>query len=105
MGKSISILLHLMRYTQFSFPQVGSKPFRIYRHLFRDGFVSGQMLLSVTNDILEQMKITNIWHRQSILFAVGKLKEASDQLSTGRSENLGEVYFPQNNTSFLSFSS
>jgi hypothetical protein len=49
------------------------------------------MLLSITNDILEQNKITNVWHRQSILFAVGKLKEASDQLSTGRSDNLGEV--------------
>ncbi len=71
--------------------QVGSKSFRIYRHIFRDGFVNGQMLLSITNDILEQNKITNIWHRQSILFAVAKLREASEQLSSGRSDSLGEV--------------
>lgn len=71
--------------------QVGSKSFRIYRHIFRDGFVSGQMLLSITNDILEQNKITNIWHRQSILFAVAKLREASEQLTSGRADNLGEV--------------
>lgn len=49
------------------------------------------MLLSITNDILEQNNITNIWHRQSILFAVAKLREASDQLSNGRAENMGEV--------------
>jgi hypothetical protein len=52
------------------------------------------MLLSITNDILEQNKIVNVWHRQSILFAVGKLKEASDQLTTGRSDSLGEVQAP-----------
>lgn len=86
------MILKFDEHINFTFPQVGGKPFRIYRHLFRDGFVNGQMLLSVTNDILEQMKITNIWHRQSILFAVGKLREASDQLSTGRSETLGEVF-------------
>ncbi len=93
MGKSATIL-KVQKRIGFTCLQVGSKPFRIYRHLFRDGFVNGQMLLSVTNDILEQMKITNIWHRQSILFAVGKLREASDQLSAGRSENLGEVASP-----------
>ncbi len=49
------------------------------------------MLLSITNDILEQNKITNIWHRQSILFAVAKLREASEQLTSGRADNLGEV--------------
>ena len=52
------------------------------------------MLLSITNDILEQNKIVNVWHRQSILFAVGKLREASDQLTTGRSDSLGEVQAP-----------
>ena len=71
--------------------QVGSKSFRIYRHVFRDGFVNGQMLLSINPDILEQNKITNIWHRQAILFAVAKLKEASEQLASGRSDSLGEV--------------
>jgi hypothetical protein len=49
------------------------------------------MLLSITDHLLEQNKIVNVWHRQSILFAVGKLKEASEQLTTGRSDSLGEV--------------
>jgi hypothetical protein len=79
--------------------QVGSKSFRIYRHIFRDGFVNGQMLLSITNDILEQNKIVNVWHRQSILFAVGKLREASDQLSMGRTDTLGEVLIVRTYTS------
>ena len=74
-----------------SISQVGSKSFRIYRHVFRDGFVNGQMLISITNDHLEQQKITNIWHRQAILFAVAKLREASEQLTSGRSDSLGEV--------------
>ena len=73
------------------FQQVGSKSFRSYRHIFREGLVNGQMLLSITNDILEQNKITHIWHRQAILFSVAKLREASDQLSSGRSDSLGEV--------------
>jgi hypothetical protein len=72
--------------------QVGSKPFRIYRHMFRDGFVNGQMLLSINKDILEENKITNVWHQQSILFAVGKLREASENLSNGRLDTLGEVF-------------
>jgi hypothetical protein len=80
-----------------SISQVGSKSFRIYRHIFRDGFVNGQMLISITNDHLEQQKITNIWHRQAILFAVAKLREASEQLTSGRSDSLGEVIARPNN--------
>jgi hypothetical protein len=49
------------------------------------------MLLSITDHLLEQNKIVNVWHRQSILFAVGKLKEASEHLTSGRSDSLGEV--------------
>jgi len=71
--------------------QVASKSFRIYRHIFRDGFVNGQMLMSLTNDILEQNKISNIWHRQAILFAVAQLREASEHLTSGRLNSMGEV--------------
>jgi len=71
--------------------QVGSKSFRSYRHIFREGLVNGQMLLSITNDVLEQNKISNIWHRQSILLAVAKLREASENLTSGRFDSLGEV--------------
>jgi hypothetical protein len=49
------------------------------------------MLLSITDHLLEQNKIVNVWHRQSILFVAGKLKEASEHLTTGRSDSLGEV--------------
>ncbi len=77
----------------FIFWQVGGTSFSIYRHIFRDGFVNGQMLLNITDDILQQNKISNVWHRQSILFAVAQLRTASNQLSTGQSHYLGEVLF------------
>jgi hypothetical protein len=53
--------------------------------------------MSITNDHLEQQKITNVWHRQAILFAVAKLREASDHLTSGRSDSLGEVIARRNN--------
>jgi hypothetical protein len=74
-----------------SISQVGSKSFRIYRHIFRDCFVNGEMLISMTDDILEQNKISNIWHRQAILFAVAKLRKASENLTSGRFDSMGEV--------------
>jgi hypothetical protein len=46
------------------------------------------MLLSITNDFLEQNKIISMHHRHSILVAIGDLKQASCQM---RSESLLEV--------------
>jgi hypothetical protein len=54
---------------------VGTKSFRCYRSLFRDGFVNGRMLLAITNDILIDKKVADVWHRQSILFAIEDLRE------------------------------
>ena len=44
------------------------------------------MLISITNDHLEQQKITNIWHRQAILFAVAATNAGVGDvhLATGR---------------------
>jgi hypothetical protein len=54
---------------------VSTHPFRKYRQLFRDGFVNGRMLLAITNDILIEKNVTDVWHRQSILFAIDDLRE------------------------------
>lgn len=54
---------------------VGDKCFKIYRQNFRENYVSGAMLFSLTDDHLAFMKIENPMHRMSILFAVSNLKE------------------------------
>ena len=54
---------------------VGDKCFKIYRPNFRENYVSGAMLLSLTDEHLEHMKIDNLMHRMSILFEISALKE------------------------------
>jgi hypothetical protein len=54
---------------------VGDKCFKIYRQTFRESYVSGAMLFSLTDDHLAYMKIDNPMHRMSILFAISSLKE------------------------------
>jgi hypothetical protein len=63
----------------------------MYRHVFRDGLVDGRVLLGITDVMLEQNKVTNILHRQSILFAIQNLREASEALISGRTDSIGEV--------------
>jgi hypothetical protein len=64
----------------------------MYRHVFRDGLVDGRVLLGITDVMLEQNKITNILHRQSILFAIQNLREASEALISGRTDSIEEVH-------------
>lgn len=54
---------------------VGDKCFKIYRQNFRESYVSGAMLFSLTDEHLAFMKIENPMHRMSILFAISNLKE------------------------------
>ena len=55
---------------------VSTKSFRCYRQLFRDGFVNGRMLLAITNEVLIEKCVSDVWHRQSILFAIDDLRES-----------------------------
>jgi hypothetical protein len=67
---------------------VGTQTFRSYRHLFRDGFVNGRMLLAITNEILIEKKVADVWHRQSILFAIDDLRELSAAKSDASGSDL-----------------
>jgi hypothetical protein len=92
---------------------VTSKSFKAYRAVFRDGLVNGQMLLTITPEILETNGIKNMcvlpvfvtpnvhacsmhiehflfgdnaldrWHRQAIMVAVHELKELLAKNASG----------------------
>ena len=62
---------------------VGDKCFKIYRQNFRENYISGSMLLSLTDEHLGYMKIENPLHRMSILFAIASLKEQVEIASKG----------------------
>ena len=49
---------------------LGSHPFRIYRSLFRENYVDGKMLITLTEDDLKSMPIVNAMHRRRILNAI-----------------------------------
>lgn len=54
---------------------VGCQCFKAYRHLFRDSFVSGRILMSLSDEDLATMGIPHAIHRRSVIFAIGDLKE------------------------------
>jgi len=62
---------------------VTSKSFKAYRAVFRDGLVNGQMLLTITPEILATNGIHNMWHRQAIMVAVQELKELLAKNASG----------------------
>lgn len=62
---------------------VGDKCFKIYRQNFRECYVSGAMLFSLTDEHLAFMKIENPMHRMSILFAISNLKQQMEIASKG----------------------
>jgi len=62
---------------------VGAQPFKMYRQLFRDSFVSGRVLLKLSDSNLVSMGINNEVHRIAILDAVEDLKEKKLENSVG----------------------
>jgi len=88
---------------------VTSKSFKAYRAVFRDGLVNGNMLLTITPEILETNGIKNMcvrpviltatyacwvtclcfgdgkhrWHRQAFMVAVQELKELLAKNASG----------------------
>lgn len=67
---------------------VGNKCFKMYRQCFRDAFVSGAMLICLTDDHLKHMKVDNPMHRMAILFSITELKKV---LQDDVSDNKGVV--------------
>jgi hypothetical protein len=67
---------------------VGHKCFKVYRHLFRDSFVSGRILLTLTDEDLSAIGVSHPLHRRSISFAICDLKEAALRSTTTTSTDL-----------------
>ena len=50
------------------------QPFRVYKTAFKENFVSGEMLLSLTEeDLAGTLGVTNALHRRAIMFAIRSL--------------------------------
>jgi hypothetical protein len=58
---------------------VGTQFFRSYRQRFRDGFVTGIVLLALHDEDLKEMGITSSLHRKSILLAIKGISGAAEQ--------------------------
>jgi hypothetical protein len=56
---------------------VGSQFFKCYRIQFRDGYVTGRVLLALTDDDLKEIGVSSGLHRKSILIAIQTLAEQS----------------------------
>ncbi len=64
---------------------VGTQPFRVFRSMFRDGMVSGSVLLSLTDADLEANGVGNSLHRRAILFAIKQMADAHNASKGGSS--------------------
>lgn len=65
----------------------GTKCFKQYRHIFRESFVCGRLLLALTDHDLAAMGVVHPLHRRSMLLAIGDIKSAveGDEPSAGKS--------------------
>jgi hypothetical protein len=57
---------------------VGTQIFASYRGIFREGLVTGRVLLELSEDDLAEIGISHRLHRRTILHAIGDLKAASE---------------------------
>ena len=56
---------------------VGGQIFVAYRGLFREGLVTGRVLLELSDEDLAEIGVVHRLHRRTILHAIGDLKEAA----------------------------
>ena len=65
---------------------VSKQAFRAYKPAFRDNFVSGEMLLSLSDeDLAATLGVPNALHRRAILFAIARLSSGPAGHSLSRS--------------------
>lgn len=69
---------------------VGAQPFRAYKPLFREHFVSGRVLLSLTDaDLATSLGVSNAVHRKALSFAIDDLRAAAAPADGGLSPSGG----------------
>lgn len=67
---------------------VAAQPFRCFRSAFRDNFVTGRTLLSLSEEDLVAIGVAHPIHRRTMLFAIGDLVAAGGGVAGGGVEAL-----------------